>query len=362
MLIVVAAVVVAVWELRAGLRGQGHRDPRAAADGRRRRDGGRRVLLRRPGAGHRHRGHRAGHHAVAAARRGRRLRHGRHRVGVHARLRAVPRRRSSRCCWPRAERGLRALGRRGQGIVTFIVVTIASDIGGYVAGVLVRQAPDGAGDLAEEVVGGLRRLGRLLRRRRLADWSSTCSTATGGSASLLGLIAVVMATLGDLCESVIKRDLGIKDMSPDHPRPRRPDGPARLAARHRRADLAAAALPGLLSGRRDPLPGAARPAAGRPASRPAPWGLDPAASTTSGRFGPRLPTEPLVLLAGAQGARHRRSCSPTAGAGRRRPARAGPRQHRLDRGLRPAPCAVPSPTPTVRRTPGGSRWPTAEPG
>jgi len=30
---------------------------------------------------------------------------------------------------------------------------------------------------------------------------------------LLGLIAVVMATLGDLVESVIKRDLGIKDMS-----------------------------------------------------------------------------------------------------------------------------------------------------
>jgi len=30
---------------------------------------------------------------------------------------------------------------------------------------------------------------------------------------LLGLITVVMATLGDLCESVMKRDLGIKDMS-----------------------------------------------------------------------------------------------------------------------------------------------------
>jgi phosphatidate cytidylyltransferase len=29
----------------------------------------------------------------------------------------------------------------------------------------------------------------------------------------LGLVAMVMATLGDLCESVIKRDLGIKDMS-----------------------------------------------------------------------------------------------------------------------------------------------------
>ena len=77
----------------------------------------------------------------------------------------------------------------------------------------VRQAPDGPGHLAEEVVGGLRRLGRLLRGRRAGRWWSTCSTATGGSASLLGLIAVVMATLGDLCESVIKRDLGIKDMS-----------------------------------------------------------------------------------------------------------------------------------------------------
>ena len=30
---------------------------------------------------------------------------------------------------------------------------------------------------------------------------------------MLGLTAVVTATLGDLCESVIKRDLGIKDMS-----------------------------------------------------------------------------------------------------------------------------------------------------
>ena len=34
----------------------------------------------------------------------------------------------------------------------------------------VRQAPDGAGHLAEEVVGGLRRLGRRLRRRRACGW------------------------------------------------------------------------------------------------------------------------------------------------------------------------------------------------
>ena len=30
---------------------------------------------------------------------------------------------------------------------------------------------------------------------------------------VLGLITAVMATLGDLCESVMKRDLGVKDMS-----------------------------------------------------------------------------------------------------------------------------------------------------
>jgi len=29
---------------------------------------------------------------------------------------------------------------------------------------------------------------------------------------LFGLIAALAATLGDLCESVIKRDLGVKDM------------------------------------------------------------------------------------------------------------------------------------------------------
>ena len=91
------------------------------------------VLLRGPGAGHRHRGHRPGQHAVAAARRGRGLRHGRDRGGVHDRLRAVPRRRSSRCC-SREDDGALA-------IVTFILVTIASDIGGYAVGVLFGKHP-----------------------------------------------------------------------------------------------------------------------------------------------------------------------------------------------------------------------------
>ncbi len=98
------------------------------------------------------------------------------------------------------------------GIVTFILVTIASDIGGYVAGVLFGKHPmapvispkkswEGfAGSLVFTVAAGWALVVYLLD----GDWwVGLC----------LGLIAVVMATLGDLCESVMKRDLGIKDMS-----------------------------------------------------------------------------------------------------------------------------------------------------
>jgi len=99
-----------------------------------------------------------------------------------------------------------------KGILTFILVTIASDIGGYVAGVLFGRHPmapvispkkswEGfAGSLIFCVAAGWALVVYLLE----GDW---------WIGVVLGLIAVVMATLGDLCESVIKRDLGIKDMS-----------------------------------------------------------------------------------------------------------------------------------------------------
>ncbi len=97
-------------------------------------------------------------------------------------------------------------------IVTFILVTIASDIGGYAVGVLAGKHPmapvispkkswEGfAGSAVSCVVVGWLTVVHLLHG---AWWVGVT----------LGLIAVVMATLGDLCESVIKRDLGIKDMS-----------------------------------------------------------------------------------------------------------------------------------------------------
>lgn len=98
------------------------------------------------------------------------------------------------------------------GIITFILVTIASDTGGYAAGVLFGKHPmapvispkkswEGfGGSFVFSIAAGVVLVVYLLD----GDW-------WWGVA--LGLVAVVMATLGDLCESVIKRDLGIKDMS-----------------------------------------------------------------------------------------------------------------------------------------------------
>ena len=99
-----------------------------------------------------------------------------------------------------------------KGILAFILVTVASDTGGYVAGVLFGRHPmapvispkkswEGfAGSLVFCLAAGWALVVYLLE----GDW---------WVGVVLGAIAVVMATLGDLCESVIKRDLGIKDMS-----------------------------------------------------------------------------------------------------------------------------------------------------
>ncbi len=99
-----------------------------------------------------------------------------------------------------------------KGIITFVLVTIASDIGGYVAGVLFGKHPmapvispkkswEGfAGSFVFTIAAGVLLVVYLLD----GDWWVGVA---------LGVIAVVMATLGDLCESVIKRDLGVKDMS-----------------------------------------------------------------------------------------------------------------------------------------------------
>ena len=99
-----------------------------------------------------------------------------------------------------------------RGVITFIAITVASDTGGYVAGVLFGKHPmapvispkkswEGfAGSLVATIAVGVWLVSSFLD----GDW---------WVGIILGVIAAVMATLGDLCESVIKRDLGIKDMS-----------------------------------------------------------------------------------------------------------------------------------------------------
>jgi phosphatidate cytidylyltransferase len=96
-------------------------------------------------------------------------------------------------------------------IVTFIVVVVASDIGGYVLGVLFGKHPmaprispkkswEGfAGSVLFCCVAGAVALPLLLE----AEW---------WQGLLLGLAVVCTAVIGDLCESMVKRDLGVKDM------------------------------------------------------------------------------------------------------------------------------------------------------
>jgi phosphatidate cytidylyltransferase len=96
-------------------------------------------------------------------------------------------------------------------VFTFVVVTIASDIGGYALGVVAGRHPmapsvspkkswEGfVGSAAACVVAGL----------VLVPLALDGPMWVG---ALLGAVVVLLATLGDLAESMIKRDLGIKDM------------------------------------------------------------------------------------------------------------------------------------------------------
>lgn len=100
----------------------------------------------------------------------------------------------------------------GYFIITFMVCVVASDTGGFIAGVLFGSRPmapaispkkswEGAlGSLIGGIIAGV-----LLVRFLLDDawWVG----------AILGAALVVCATLGDLVESQFKREIGIKDMS-----------------------------------------------------------------------------------------------------------------------------------------------------
>ena len=99
-----------------------------------------------------------------------------------------------------------------QRVVTFFVVTVASDIGGYAVGVVFGRHP-----LAPSISPKKTWEGFAGSSLACAAAGVVCVTAMLDGAwaigLLLGLVVVVAATLGDLAESLIKRDLGVKDMS-----------------------------------------------------------------------------------------------------------------------------------------------------
>jgi phosphatidate cytidylyltransferase len=96
-------------------------------------------------------------------------------------------------------------------VVAFIVLVVLSDVGGYAAGVLLGRHP-----MAPSVS----------PKKSWEGFAGSAILAAGGGAVAVpllldaaplagagtGLAVMLAATLGDLGESMIKRDLGIKDM------------------------------------------------------------------------------------------------------------------------------------------------------
>lgn len=96
-------------------------------------------------------------------------------------------------------------------VLSFLIVVVCSDTGGYAAGVLLGKHPMAPSISPKKSWEGL--AGSLLAGL-LAGWLSVWLLLDGQwwYGLLLGLAVVASATLGDLVESLVKRDLGIKDM------------------------------------------------------------------------------------------------------------------------------------------------------
>jgi phosphatidate cytidylyltransferase len=104
-------------------------------------------------------------------------------------------------------------------ILPCVLATVASDVGGYVVGSQMggrALAPEiSPNKTVEGLIGGVIAsvfastliIGIIVKMHfgPVAHWDA-------GKAALLGLVVGVVAPLGDLCQSMIKRDLGLKDM------------------------------------------------------------------------------------------------------------------------------------------------------
>ncbi|HET9871744.1 MAG TPA: phosphatidate cytidylyltransferase [Propionibacteriaceae bacterium] len=100
----------------------------------------------------------------------------------------------------------------GTRMVTFMLIVVMNDVGGYIAGVLFGKhpmAPKISPKKSWEGFGGSLFFGTV---------AGVCMAVFGLGVPfwvgiILGVCLVTVGTCGDLIESMIKRDLGIKDMS-----------------------------------------------------------------------------------------------------------------------------------------------------
>ncbi|HRW19988.1 MAG TPA: phosphatidate cytidylyltransferase [Dermatophilaceae bacterium] len=98
-------------------------------------------------------------------------------------------------------------------VFTFLAVTVASDVGGYAVGVLAGRHPMAPTVSPKKSWEGF--AGSVLGSMIVGALCLTLTPLHGPAVvgAVLGAVVAAAATLGDLAESSIKRDLGIKDMS-----------------------------------------------------------------------------------------------------------------------------------------------------
>jgi len=97
-------------------------------------------------------------------------------------------------------------------IFTYVAVTVSSDIGGYAVGVTQGRHPMAPGISPKKSWEGF--AGSMLACVAVGIASVVFALHGRWWVGLaLGILASVVATVGDLVESTIKRDLGVKDMS-----------------------------------------------------------------------------------------------------------------------------------------------------
>jgi phosphatidate cytidylyltransferase len=97
-------------------------------------------------------------------------------------------------------------------VVVFIALVVLSDVGGYVAGVLFGRHPMAPTVSPKKSWEGLGGSALFCAAGGAATFPTLLDGAAAWQGAVVGLAVMVTATLGDLGESMIKRDLGIKDM------------------------------------------------------------------------------------------------------------------------------------------------------